>query len=103
MKRSNILKAMLLTMLIAFTLPSISNASTHPKTLTDPQTERIHQLESRLNEIKAMDTRQMTRAERRELRAEVKTIKKEMDGISGGVYLSVGALILIALLLILLL
>jgi hypothetical protein len=36
------------------------------------------------------------------LRGEVKQIKKEMKALSGGVYISIGALILIALLLILL-
>jgi glutamate mutase epsilon subunit len=58
---------------------------------------------SRLEEIKAMDKSNMTSKEKRELRKEVRSIKKSMSELSGGVYLSVGAIIIIVLLLILLL
>jgi hypothetical protein len=57
----------------------------------------------RLNEIKSMDKSTMTSAEKKTLRNEVKTIKQEIAKTSGGVYLSVGAILLIVLLLILLL
>lgn len=62
---------------------------------------RVREITQRLNEIKAMDLKKLSRAERRELRHEVKEMKKEM-AISGGVYISVGALLLIILLLLLL-
>jgi hypothetical protein len=58
-------------------------------------------LETRLYEIKEMDMSDMTLAERRELRNEVRAIEKQQKG--SGVYISVGAAILIVLLLILLL
>lgn len=58
---------------------------------------------NRLNEIKAMDKSNMTSSEKRQLRKEVRTLKTNLAGLSGGVYLSVGAIILIVLLLILLL
>jgi hypothetical protein len=58
---------------------------------------------SRLEEIKAMDKSNMTSKQKRELRKEVRSIKKSMTELSGGVYLSVGAIIIIVLLLILLL
>jgi hypothetical protein len=58
---------------------------------------------SRLEEIKAMDKSNMTSKEKRELRKEVRSIKKSMSELSGGVYLSVGAIIIIILLLVLLL
>jgi hypothetical protein len=56
----------------------------------------------RLEEIKAKDLSKLTKAEKKELRKEVKSISNQVKG-PGGIYLSVGALILIVLLLILLL
>ena len=50
-----------------------------------------------------MDKHTLSRSEKKVLRREVREIKKELAAISGGVYLSIGAIILIALLLILLL
>lgn len=58
---------------------------------------------SRLEEIKAMDKTALTSSERKDLRKEVKSIKKELKTMDQGVYLSVGAIIIIVLLLILLL
>jgi hypothetical protein len=57
----------------------------------------------RLDEIKSMDKSNMSRVEKKELRKEVKTIKKTLRSTGNGVYLSVGAIIIIVLLLILLL
>lgn len=57
----------------------------------------------RLDEIKEMDKSDMSRAEKKELRQEVKEIKAELKSTGNGVYLSVGAVIIIILLLILLL
>jgi hypothetical protein len=57
----------------------------------------------RLEEIKNMDKSEMTRAEKKELRKEVRSIKSELRSSGNGVYLSVGAIIIIVLLLILLL
>lgn len=58
-------------------------------------------LENRLHEIKSMDLSSLTRKEKRVLRKEVKSIQRQMDG--GGLYVSVGAAILIVLILILIL
>lgn len=61
----------------------------------------------RLEEIKAMDMSEKTKSEKKELRSEVKMIKSDLKAenlnSSGGLYISVGAAILIVLLLILLL
>jgi hypothetical protein len=57
----------------------------------------------RLDEIKALDQSTLSRSEKQQLRKEVRSIKKELKTNSGGVYLSVGAAIIIVLLLILLL
>ena len=70
--------------------------------------EKIESVESqammsRLEEIKAMDKSNMDSKEKRELRKEVRSIKKSMTELVGGVYLSVGAIIIIILLLVLLL
>lgn len=58
---------------------------------------------ARLNEINEMDKSDLTGAEKRELRQEVRQIDRAMTLNGGGVYLSVGALIIVILLLIILL
>ncbi len=58
---------------------------------------------NRLNEIKAMDKSNLSSMERKELRSEVKVTKERLKDIGGGVYLSVGAIIVILLVLIILL
>ena len=60
-------------------------------------------LMDRLEEIESLDKSDLNSAEKRELRKEVRDIKKELKELSGGVYISVGAAILIVLLLILIL
>ena len=91
---------MLIGMLTIAT-PAFCNSVTLPPTETADQ--KVIRLQNRLEEIRSMDSKELTREEKKALRGEVKAIKKEMAEISGGVYLSVGAIILIALLLILLL
>lgn len=58
-------------------------------------------LVSRLDEIKYMDESTLSRSERKGLRKEVRSIQKNLHDNYGGVYISVGALIIIILLLIL--
>lgn len=60
-------------------------------------------LTNRMNEIKAMDRSSLNSSEKKELRMELKSMKKEMKHSNDGVYLSVGAIIIIILLLIILL
>jgi len=58
----------------------------------------------RMGEIQDMDISLLTLAERRELRREVRNIEQDLKAYNGsGIYISVGAAILIVLLLILLL
>ena len=71
--------------------------------MTDTQKEeRITQIQQRVDEIKAMDRSQLTKAERKDLRNELKNMNKEAKVIrtGGGIYISIGALIIIILLLI---
>ena len=66
-------------------------------------TERLQQIKSRLEEIKTMNKSTLTRQDRKELRNEVKEMRHEAKEMGGGIYLSVGAIIIIILLLILIL
>jgi len=67
------------------------------------EADRAKLLNDRLVEIKDMDKSTMTRSEKKELRKEVKAIKEELAVLNDGIYLSVGAVVLIIILLIILL
>lgn len=92
--------------LMAFALPAQSaltaSAAVPGNEPVKTEDARVLQLLQRLENIKGMDKSEMTRLERKALRKEVISIKKEMKVIKGGVYLSVAAIIIIILLLILL-
>lgn len=82
----------------------VSSNTTMNTTVRSAETEaRV----ARLNEIKAMDHSSLSSSEKKELRTENRSLKKEMNSsaraTSGGLYVSVGAAILIVLLLVLLL
>src|SRR3569833_1112778 len=66
-------------------------------------TERAQQIKSRVEDIKHMDKSNLTREERRDLRHELKDMRKEAKEMRGGVYLSIGAILIIILVLILIL
>jgi hypothetical protein len=59
----------------------------------------VQQMKDRVEYIRAMDKSQLSRDERKALRTELKSYKKEARAITG-VYISIGALIIIILLLI---
>lgn len=106
MKTINLFKPTFLLIFLTLAIPFTSSALDKEK--VDPATEaankiEVQRLENRLNEIKAMDHKSLTKSERKALKKEVREIKRQVNAISGGVYISVGALILIVLLLILLL
>jgi hypothetical protein len=65
-----------------------------------PNAAEIQKLTERLEEIKAMDISSMSNKEKRVLRKEVRAAERRVQ--SSGVYISVGALIIIVLLLVLL-
>lgn len=77
--------------------PAVSTTvtSTHDKELANSLIER-------LNEINTMDKSELNSKDKKELRKEVRTIKSQLNQLGEGVYLSVGAIIIIILLLILL-
>jgi tRNA pseudouridine-54 N-methylase len=106
------MKRLLIGCILAFSIATITpvqlNATinSHGKkevVVTAAQAERTKVITARLYEIKAMDKSSMSAAEKKALRKEVKAMKQEMREGNGGIYLSVGAVIIIILLLILLL
>jgi hypothetical protein len=88
--------------------PLQSNAAKNvvPSSLVVPkaaETTEAKALLLRLDEIKAMNKTNLNASEKKNLRKEVRSIRHNLREISGGVYLSVGAIILIVILLIVLL
>lgn len=66
--------------------------------LTAEQQAKLSEIEGRVAEIKAMDFTEMTSEERKEVKNELREMKKEAKRVGGGVYISVGAIILILIL-----
>ena len=89
---------------ITFGLSGLQASSALPTTpLTTEQkaaNPRLQELTQRLEQIQAMDKSQMSASERKALRKETRQIKK---AVSGGVYVSAGALIVLLIILILVL
>ncbi len=75
----------------------------NPESTKNAEALEAQVLLQRLEEIKNMDMSELTSAEKKELRKEVRETKKTLKTNSKGVYLSVGAIIIVILLLILLL
>ncbi|MET0392719.1 MAG: hypothetical protein ABW019_06240 [Chitinophagaceae bacterium] len=105
MKRKFLLICLSLLLTAGITGSYAAESATKPKTeAASPATNaRLEQIKNRVDEIRAMDKSHMSKAEKKALRKELRTMKQEARGISGGVYLSVGAIIIIILLLILIL
>ena len=87
-------------------LPASINANgvktTDSLTLTNSvDSTNSKELLARLEEMKAMDMSTMSRVEKKGLRNEVRETKKQLRENEGGIYISVGAAILIVVLLIL--
>nr|WP_294939335.1 hypothetical protein [uncultured Flavobacterium sp.] len=105
--KTTFLKAVVFFIMMNVTVSAYSfTTETDPVTTATPaKTEDVRgqQLVERLKEIRDMDKSELSRAEKKELRKEVKAIKKELAVDHKGIYLSVGAIIIIILLLILLL
>lgn len=87
-------------------IPSSAMASeTNPTPKTTEKTEipaEVKTMLNRLEEIKDMNKSDLSRAERKELRKEVRTIKREIRSSGNGLYISTGAIIIILLLIIIL-
>ncbi len=91
-------------LMLMLSAPSVmaKDAKSKPD-MTETQKVRLAEITRRAEEIRSMDKSELTRDERKALRNEVLEMKKEAKAMSGGVYLSVGAIIIILLILILIL
>lgn len=94
--------ATLFIFLLSFTNTFAKEKNIKPA-LTDSQKARIEVITKRIEEIKNIDRSKLSAQERKNLRNELIEMKKELKISNGGVYLSVGAIIIILLILILLL
>ncbi|MCE7056311.1 hypothetical protein LZF95_16635 [Algoriphagus sp. AGSA1] len=102
MKKLFVILAMMFSAQMLIAAPVKDENSKKDKTeLTDAQKERLAEIEARVDEIKAMDFSAMSNEERKDVRMELKEMKKEARRAGGGVYISVGAIIIILLILIL--
>ncbi|HLO43408.1 MAG TPA: hypothetical protein VK175_03675 [Leadbetterella sp.] len=96
-----------LTLFMLLSLTPIQSKA-EPTAILKERTKKVESEEAkvmlaRIDTIKAMDKSDMTRAEKKELRKEVRTIKSNLADLGQGVYLSAGGIIIILLILILLL
>jgi hypothetical protein len=102
------MKKFLYALVLVFTMTISTNAvfAATNKTKTEMTAEQKVQFDkivNRVEEIRNMDKSNLTRAEKKALRSELRQMKEQARALSGGVYLSVGAIIIIILLLILIL
>jgi hypothetical protein len=106
------MKKITLSIMTALLLLSFMPKQLNAATITDPTTISVNPptepievvtMRTRLDEINAMDKSNLSSTERKQLRKEVRSLKSGLRDVNGGVYLSVGAIIIIVLLLILLL
>lgn len=99
------LYALVLVFLIGISTNTVFAADKNePKTeMTAEQKAQFDKIVNRVEEIRKMDKSNLTKAERKALRTELRQMKEQARAMSGGVYLSVGAIIIIILLLILIL
>ena len=102
--------SLVILLFIAFTFGNVNVSSaavpeTPIKELTEEEiAARMSQMTKRVEEIKSMDRSTLSKQERKELRKELREMNKAAKAMGqGGVYLSVGAIIIIILLLILIL
>ncbi len=93
--------------LLIFSISPVSSKAvnaTEPVPVSSAVVNRAEQnkvYENRVLEIKGMDKSKLNSFQKKELRKELRTMKKAIN--NGGIYLSVGSIIIIVLLLILLL
>ncbi len=77
-----------------------SPAITTEKTSTDAHAQQVLK---RLDEIRNLDRSKLSTSEKKELRKELRKLKRESEPKRNGIYLSVGAIVVIGILLLLLL
>lgn len=106
MKTISKFQVLLLVFSMATVVPSFANnggKEKTPTTMTAEEKAKVDVMVKRIKEIRDMDKSDLSRAERKALRKEVKEIRTALKEGNGGVYLSIGAIIIIILVLILIL
>lgn len=107
MKTTSKLKIVLIILMTGTTVPSfaITTPPITPTAITNTPAEEAQTeiLISRLKVIRDMDKSNLSRTDRKVLRKEIRDIKSTLKASRGGLYISVGAAIIIVLLLILIL
>ena len=96
---------MILLMSVSIFPASVFATEINTTTIINPPKEvsaEVKVLFERLKEIKEMDKSGMNRLEKKALRKEVRAINAELRSTGNGVYISIGALLIIILLIILL-
>ena len=99
-----------LTAVLIFTSMTTNAAlvsSNQPSKAMEQTDSRLAEIKQRVEEIRAMDKSQLSKSERRNLRHELKDMKRELKRREGGIYISTAAIIaavlLVALILVLVL
>ncbi len=95
--------ALIFMMAISANTVSAADKVKEKTELTAEQKVQLERITNRVEEIRHMDKSHLTRTEKKALRKELKEMKAQANAMGGGVYLSVGAIIIIILLLILIL
>ncbi len=100
MNPKKIITVFLFTLFTATVIPAFAGEPIKGLATEKMQAEQVV---NRLIEIRNMDKSNLTTSEKRELRKEVKHLKKEAPKRRSGLYISVGTIIVVGLLLLLLL
>lgn len=106
MKTITKFQVLLVVLSMATTAPIFANNGAKEKapiTNTAEEKAKVEIMVKRIKEIRDMDKSDLSRVERKALRKEVRDIKATLKASNNGVYLSVGAILIIILLLILIL
>jgi replicative superfamily II helicase len=106
MKKSKILMTTAAALLLFSSSPTFAEnkAKKEPQVLTAEEQIKLEEIEARILEIREMELSKLEKAEKSEIKAELKSLEKEARALGGsGLYLSTGALIIIIILLIILL
>ncbi|MEO8934130.1 MAG: hypothetical protein ABI295_07460 [Xanthomarina sp.] len=101
MRSKTFISALLFAMTFTLMVPAFANNNPAVPMNETPKEIMAKQIKTRLMEIRSMDMSKLTKAEKKELKKEVKDLRSQAR--SQGIYLSIGAIIIIILLLILIL
>lgn len=100
--RNYLLAALLFMSMVPMQLNASSDSNLNSRTNSKPiESTEYKSLLLRVNEIKTLDRSKLNNTEKKQVRKELQDIKNKLQRFSG-VYLSVGAIIIIVLILILL-